>query len=105
MADDYRRRLYGYGAATHTEFSRLISEHGSFGLIALFSLIAMVIINFRRQRTTLGRALVVGVSVWCVLFMINAGMRLAAPSFLWGLTFITIVNYRLRPRPKPLLVR
>jgi hypothetical protein len=24
--------------------------------------------------------------------MLNAGMRLAAPSFMWGLSFITIVN-------------
>lgn len=102
LADEYRRRLYGYGAGSHTEFSRLISEHGTFGVAALFSLIAMAVINFKRQKSTFGRALVAGVSVWCVLFMINAGMRLAAPSYLWGLTFITIVNYRPRPKANSL---
>lgn len=102
LADEYRRRLYGYGAGTHTEFSRLISEHGIFGVGAVLSLVAMIIINFKRQKTTLGRAIVAGVSVWCVLFMINAGMRLGAPSFLWGMMFLTVVTYRLRPKPRVL---
>ncbi|MGB7208335.1 MAG: O-antigen ligase family protein [Pyrinomonadaceae bacterium] len=104
LADEYRRRLYGYGAGSHTEFSRLISEHGIFGIAALISLSAMAIVNFKRQQSTFGRALVVGLSVWCVLFMINAGMRLAAPSYLWGMTFMTIVNYRrLRPKAHALI--
>ncbi len=105
LADEYRRRLYGYGAGTHTEFSRLISEHGIFGIAALISLSVMAIGNFKRQQSTFGRALVVGLSVWCVLFMINAGMRLAAPSYLWGLTFVTIINYRLRPKAHALGVK
>jgi hypothetical protein len=105
LADEYRRRLYGYGAGSHTEFSRLISEHGIFGIAALISLSAMAIVNFKRQQSTFGRALVVGLSVWCVLFMINAGMRLAAPSYLWGMTFMTIVNYRLRPKAHALEVK
>ncbi len=99
LSDDYRRRLYGYGASNHTEFSRLISEHGFFGLAALVSLVGMALVNFRRQRSILGRALVAGVSVWCVLFMINAGMRLAAPSYLWGMAFVTIRGRRRRRRP------
>ncbi|NOT46207.1 MAG: O-antigen ligase family protein [Acidobacteria bacterium] len=102
LADEYRRRILGSGAGSHTEFSRLISEHGILGIGALMALVAMVFINLRRQRSTLGRAMVAGISVWCVLFMINAGMRLAAPSFLWGLTFVTIVNYRFRPRVQTL---
>ena len=88
----YRAGYLGYKAMTHTEFSRLIAEHGTFGLAALLSLIAMSIINVKRQRSKLGRAVVAGAATWCVLFMLNAGMRLAAPSFMWGLTFITIVR-------------
>jgi hypothetical protein len=87
-----RERFLERKAMSHTEFSRLISEHGMFGLVAFLSLIAMIIINFRRQRSVLGRAVIAGATVWCVLFMLNAGMRMAAPSFMWGLTFVTIVN-------------
>ena len=90
VASDYRKRLLDFSAASHTEFSRLISEHGSLGLIAILCLFAMAVMNLVRQRSTLGRALVAGASVWSILFMFNAGMRLAAPSFMWGLTFISV---------------
>jgi hypothetical protein len=96
--NEYRKQLYGYGSSTHTEFSRLISEHGVFGAVALFSVILMAIMNFTRQRSRFGRALVAGAAVWCVLFMFGAGMRLAAPSYLWGLTFVTIVSSPLRKK-------
>ncbi len=104
LAYDYRERFLGYKAMSHTEFSRLLSEHGAFGLIALLSLIAMSLINLKRQQSNLGRALIIGTAAWCVMFMLNAGMRLAAPSFIWGLTFVTIVSpppRRIPHRPKP----
>lgn len=100
-ANRYRERFLEFSAASHTEFSRLISEHGMFGIFALLSLAVFTILNIKRQRSIQGRALVAGISVWCVLFMLNAGMRLAAPSLLWGMTFITIVDRRTaKPRFK-----
>lgn len=106
LANEYRRQLFGYGAGSHTEFSRLISEHGLLGILALLTLILMGISNFKRQRSSLGRALVASVSTWCVLFMFNAGMRLAAPSYLWGLTFVSIVSLgRDRKSLSPLRMR
>lgn len=97
VSKDYRERFLDYGAASHTEFSRMISEHGSFGIIALLCLFAMTVTNLTKQRSTLGRALIAGVSVWSILFMFNAGMRLAAPSFIWSMAFITVVrNGRVR---------
>jgi hypothetical protein len=108
LGNEYRRQLYGSGAGSHTEFSRLISEHGLFGIIALTAIVLMAIVNIKRQQSNFGRALVAGLAVWCALFMFNAGMRLAAPSYLWGLTFLTIVSpglgrktlARLRRQPK-----
>lgn len=84
--------------ATHTEFTRLIADHGSFGVIAFLCLVGMTVVNLNKQRSTLGRALIAGVSVWSALFMFNAAMRLAAPSFLWGISCITIVGHRRRGR-------
>ncbi|MGB7201868.1 MAG: O-antigen ligase family protein [Pyrinomonadaceae bacterium] len=81
-------------AVSHTEFSRLLAEHGMFGAVALLLMAAMIILNFLRQQTLLGRAFIAGVVVWCCLFMANTGMRMAAPSFMWGLMFVTIVNRR-----------
>lgn len=91
VAYDYRVKLLEYKAMSHTEFTRLISEHGSFGFAALLALLAMSVINVKRQNSILGRAVVAGTAAWAMLFMLNAGMRLAAPSFMLGLTFITLV--------------
>lgn len=81
-------------AMSHTEFFRLLSEHGLFGLFALFILAAMIYSCLKRQRTLIGRAFVLGIATWSCLFMTNAGMRMAAPSLLLGLMFITITNRR-----------
>lgn len=89
-AKTYRKKFIDFAAASHTEFSRLISEHGSLGLLAAICLLCMTVSNVLRQSSLLGRALCAGAAVWCMLFMLNAGMRIAAPSFMWGLTFITL---------------
>jgi O-antigen ligase len=79
-------------AASHTEFTRLISEHGGLGVLAILSLVAASVYNLRKQTTRTGKALVAGSLVWAGLFMGNAGMRLAAPAFMWGLSFVLIVD-------------
>lgn len=85
-----REPLIDRKAMSHTEFSRLLSEHGMFGLFALVLLGLMIVLNFKRQRAIEGRAFVAGAAVWSCLFMANSAMRLAAPSFVLGLTFVTI---------------
>lgn len=93
-----RWRYVGLISSSHTEFSRIISEHGSFGILALLCLVASAAFSLMRQRLSFGRALVAGALAWSGLFMMNAGMRLAAPSFIWGLSYITIaVPARRRP--------
>ena len=89
---DYSQKILGFESASHTEFSRIISEHGSFGILALFALALAAIYNLKRQKLSFGKALVGGAVVWSGLFMLNAGMRLAAPAFMWGLSFITIID-------------
>lgn len=93
-----RERFLKFKAASHTEFTRIISEHGLFGIFALLALAMGSLQRFWTQRNSFGRALVSGAVVWSSLFMLNAGMRLAAPSVFWGLCFVTIVNPMLRIR-------
>jgi hypothetical protein len=109
-ADNARQKfLDSKTAISHTEFSRLLSEHGSFGLLALGTIVLMFIFNFRKQTSNFGRALVVGVFAWSTLFMLGAGMRLAAPSFLLGMIYLTAVNFQTktaaRQAPKRLVER
>ncbi len=96
-----REEILGYSSASHTEFTRVVSEHGILGILSLLALIVTAVFSLQRQKFSFGKALVGGVIVWSGLFMLNSGMRLAAPSFLWGLSFITIyVLQRKRPPRK-----
>lgn len=94
----FREEMLEYKAASHTEFTRLISEHGIFGIFSLIFLAAGVIYIYRRQHLSLGKAFVAGVIMWSMLFMSGTGMRLAAPAFIWGLSFLTIQTSRLRKK-------
>jgi O-Antigen ligase len=93
-ATTYRQRFIFTEAASHTEFSRMVSEHGGFGLGALLAMIVMVFINLARPNSTPGKAFTAGIVAWGAMFMMNTGMRLAAPGFVWGLSFITITSLR-----------
>ncbi len=94
----YREKFFLNKAASHTEFSRMLSEHGGFGLAALACMLAMMVANITRANSKPGKAFVAGIMVWTAMFMMNTGMRLAAPGFIWGLSFITIVTLR-QPSP------
>ncbi|MGH9939837.1 MAG: O-antigen ligase family protein [Blastocatellia bacterium] len=88
----YFRDQYGsYSRAhAHSEFSRLLSEHGVFGMAAILILLVLSIQHFLRARSPQGRALVASMIAWSFLFMLSLAMRLAAPSFVFGMTAATI---------------
>jgi hypothetical protein len=74
--------------AAHTEFSRLLSEHGTFGLVALLVFIGAAVANLRRAVDARSRAVIAGLSAWSALFMMSAAMRILAPSFAFGIGFL-----------------
>jgi hypothetical protein len=95
----YRYSLQKWVAA-HTEYSRLVAEHGVFGLLALILLVVMVIQSIRRARTIMGKALAAAMVSWTLLFMMIDGMRLVAPAFAFGLSFAAILPMS-RPFRRP----
>jgi O-antigen ligase len=74
-------------AAAHTEFSRLLAEHGVFGLLAMVLLGVCAVKNIRR-RTGGSAVLRVTMMSWSILFMLVDAMRLVAPAFAFGLASI-----------------
>ncbi len=72
-------------AAAHTEFSRLLAEHGVFGLAALLLMIGLAWRHFRRAQTPQAKAIVVALTIWSFLSMASVAMRTVAPAFLFGL--------------------
>ncbi len=96
----FERTNFGFEeSAAHTEYTRLLAEHGALGLFALLLLFGSAAKNFFSQRGT-GRSFVAGALAWALAFMFASATRLAAPSLLIGLSFAAL---RLTPAQKRLL--
>jgi O-antigen ligase len=95
-ADSYRRQSLIVSpedrVASHTEYTRLLAEHGILGLIALMSLLMAGITALVRPNTAENKARVATFLVWSLLFLAVNGMRLVAPSFMFGLAFVTLLG-------------
>ena len=77
-------------ASTHTEYTRLVAEHGLFGLAAIGVLVAMFVSGLRQARSQWNRLLVAGAGVWALTTMLHAATRLAAVSLLFALTQLRV---------------
>lgn len=101
MARPYYDAVLGLGSSTpaHTEFSRMLSEHGMFGLVSLLLLLVMAVNNFKRAGDRQSRALLLGLLVWSFLYMAANAMRLMAPAFIYGVTFARVLaDSSFKPR-------
>jgi O-antigen ligase len=82
----------GLTAAAHTEFTRLVAEHGMLGLLAIGLLSVALVRNVGdRNQSSYSRMVALAAVVWSFLYMTNAGMRTVAPSFMIGLSFVTLL--------------
>ncbi len=78
-------------SAAHTEYSRLLAEHGSLGAVSLIILLGMASTKFVvLGHSTLRRGFAVGSVAWALLYMVHAAMRLAAPAIMFGLANIKL---------------
>jgi hypothetical protein len=78
----FQRR--GPSTIAHTEYSRLLSEHGVFGLIALAALLTICATQLRRRQPTQERALRIAFLFWSMASMFHVGMRIVAVSLVFG---------------------
>jgi hypothetical protein len=75
------------GAASHSEITRLLSEHGLPGLAALLLLGVMAARNVVRAGTVPGRAICAALGAYSLLLIASNGMRIVSPSVVYGLCF------------------
>lgn len=74
-----------YRVAAHTEFTRLLSEHGVLGIFALCALFLIAFQAYRLAPTMLAKGWVMGFVSWALANMAHSGMRLSAISLMFGL--------------------
>jgi O-antigen ligase len=83
--------LHGEALASHSELTRLLAEHGVFGLVALVSLLVTACGNCLRAPVGLPRIVIISLAAWGLLYMFSNGMRIVTPSFVLGLSFCTMI--------------
>jgi len=96
---DTNRLKYFHTGEAHTEFTRMLGEHGLLGLVSLVALVLIAVRSVRDPRTLRGKAFSAAFITYAVLFMAVNCTRLASPSFAFGLGCVTIAVPPRRVRP------
>jgi hypothetical protein len=95
QAEEYRLEYYGSTPAAHTEYTRLLAEHGIFGLLAAILMISMGLAGIPEARGPANKAIVAALAVFGLMYMTGNGMRVVLPSLLLGLGRMRISEPRV----------
>lgn len=79
------REFYSYQVAAHTEYTRMLAEHGLLGLMALLALLMLGVRPVLQHQYPNERGVHFSLVFWAFAFMVVSAFRLAAPAFLFGL--------------------
>jgi len=79
----------GVKLPTHSEVSRMLSEHGVFGLFALMILIIVPVFN---NPLGIKNIYFYPLLLFWFLTINHSSMRIAAPAFIYGLSLLTITR-------------
>lgn len=96
MGKYLRAEEEGVEVASHNEVSRLLSEHGSLGLMALLMLLGIPLFRFFRT-DDFNKAWTLAFLTFWFLTINHSAMRLAFPGFIYGLS---LLSYSDQPLPK-----
>ena len=77
-------------ASSHTEFTRMLGEHGIPGIIAVVLLLMLAFSAAKRAGP--GRAFAIAWIAWAVAQMFYANLRIVAVPFAFGLAFLTLTK-------------
>jgi O-antigen ligase len=89
----YKRKLQGGNvtAASHNELTRLIEEHGLIGVLSLFILLLIPVFHFI-SGNNYQRGFLISFYLFWFLTINHSAMRIAFPSFIYGLCLIKITD-------------
>ena len=83
------REIYGYGkvVSAHTEFSRMLAEHGLLGLISLIVILGLSIYYLFSSEPPNSKVIKILFGTLALLTMFHSAMRIAMPCFAYSLIF------------------
>ena len=69
----------------HTEYTRLLAEHGIFGLAVILLLLGVPMTQVFSSRPPLSKGISIGLVFWALFYLLHSATRTVAPSFAFGL--------------------
>lgn len=87
MGKEIRKEIFGDSSASHNEITRMLSEHGLFGIFGLLLLFITPIVVYITNRQHL---YFLSFFVFWMLTINHAAMRIAAPAFVYGLSLLLV---------------
>lgn len=81
-------RSFRPGTSAHTEYTRVLAEHGSAGLISLLILFMILFIAYVKATSAETKAWVVAFAAWALVEMSHAAMRLVSIPFMLGIAIV-----------------
>jgi len=84
---EYRLETTGIDAASHNEITRMLAEHGMFGLLGLIILLVTPIALYLNNQQNI---FVFSFIVFWLLTINHAAMRLSAPAFIYALSLLKV---------------
>lgn len=87
MGKEIRKETFGQEAASHSEITRMLSEHGLFGVFGLLILLTTPLILYINNRQHL---YFFSFYVFWLLTINHAAMRIAAPAFVYALALLSV---------------
>ena len=91
---EYRQETQNMDIASHNEVSRLLSEHGLLGIVAILILIFVPIVFWTKFKNNY--YFLAFVAFW-FLTINHSAMRIALPAFVYGLALLYIVDEKKDP--------
>ncbi|NER12164.1 O-antigen ligase domain-containing protein [Leptobacterium flavescens] len=85
----YRMQTTGIESASHNEISRILAEHGAFGIMALLILLMIPTFRFMGRHRNI---FFMSFFLFWFLTINHSAMRIAAPAFIYGLSLLTITS-------------
>ena len=87
--NEYREELTGIQSASHNELTRMLAEHGSFGVLALLILFFTPLALYLGNRQNIFS---LPLLVFWLLTINHAAMRIAAPAFIYALSLLKVYH-------------
>lgn len=78
--------FYYKRTSPHTEFSRLLAEHGIFGLISGLLLISLILDIVKNSTDSEDKSLKMMLITWSIITMLHSATRLAVTTFILGIS-------------------